>query len=429
MHRRILLGTLTVGLLLATLALSRSQNPPAPAPTGDVSTPIEARNPWSHLKLNNDPDEFHFAIISDRTGGHRGRVFSQAVEQINLLQPEFVLSVGDLIEGYTEKQERINAEWKEFQGFVARLQMPFFYVPGNHDVTNQTMLTTWKEKFGRDYYHFVYRGVLVVALNSDDPVGKSGLGEEQLNWLKQTLEQNKDARWTIVCLHKPLWEYAEGPEKNGWGEAEKLLNGRKYTVFAGHIHRFKKWVRQGMNYYQLATTGGVSRMRGVAYGEFDQIAWVTMKKDGPVIANVLLDGIYGEDMKKPAPSADEPGVATSNRRATYATTGQVFLDGCPLAGARVVFYLIDPATERKTAVADCIVAGDGTFDLSTYRASDGAPAGDYVVCLQPNPGYAPEGVRPLPVAIPAAYQQPEMSPLKATVTGKGPNHFVLELKR
>ena len=74
------------------------------------------------------------------------------------------------------------------------------------------------------------------------------------------------------------------------GADPKLTAGRPYTVFAGHLHHFRKYVRQGQNYYQLATTGGGSRMRGVRYGEFDQIAWVTMKKDGPVMANVLLIG-------------------------------------------------------------------------------------------------------------------------------------------
>ena len=50
------------------------------------------------LKLNDDPDQFHFAVVSDRTGGHRAKVFSRAVQQISLLQPTFVMSVGDLIE-------------------------------------------------------------------------------------------------------------------------------------------------------------------------------------------------------------------------------------------------------------------------------------------------------------------------------------------
>ena len=50
-------------------------------------------------------------------------------------------------------------------------------------------------------------------------------------------------------------------------------------MFAGHIHRYQKFVRQGMNYYQLATTGGGSKLRGLRYGEFDQIAWVTVQED------------------------------------------------------------------------------------------------------------------------------------------------------
>ena len=61
---------------------------------------VQPLNPWNHLELNNDPDHFQFAIVSDRAGGHRPGVFMDAVNKLNLLQPEFVMSVGDLIEGY-----------------------------------------------------------------------------------------------------------------------------------------------------------------------------------------------------------------------------------------------------------------------------------------------------------------------------------------
>ena len=49
--------------------------------------------PWANLKLNNDADQFQFAVVTDRTGGHRANAVSQAVTQLNLLQPEFVVSV------------------------------------------------------------------------------------------------------------------------------------------------------------------------------------------------------------------------------------------------------------------------------------------------------------------------------------------------
>src|SRR5262249_31405298 len=142
----------------ALLAGAVAFSGPKAAPEFDFAT--EKRNPVTHLRLNNARDEFQFAVVSDRTGGHRPKVFARAVEQLNLLQPEFVVSVGDLIEGYSTDAEVLAREWREFQGYVARLEMPFFYVPGNHDIANATQGKLWQEKFGRSYYHFVYRDVL-----------------------------------------------------------------------------------------------------------------------------------------------------------------------------------------------------------------------------------------------------------------------------
>jgi hypothetical protein len=79
---------------------------------------------------------------------------------------------------------------------------------------------------------------------------------------------------------------------------EALQEGnRRYTVFVGHEHHYAKFVRQGREYYMLATTGGGSKLRGVEYGEFDQVGWVTMKDNAPVIANVLLEGVQANDVR------------------------------------------------------------------------------------------------------------------------------------
>src|SRR5688572_20862449 len=112
-----------------------------------------------------------------------------------------------------------------------------------------------------------------------------------------------------------MWDHFKNLDKNGWPEVEKLLQGRKYTVFAGHVHTYRKFVRQGMNYYQLATTGGGSKMRGLEYGEFDHIVWVTMKDDAPVIGNIMLDGILPEDLNRVVTAED--GYIRYNRKPTY----------------------------------------------------------------------------------------------------------------
>ncbi|MEO0639008.1 MAG: metallophosphoesterase, partial [Bacteroidota bacterium] len=142
--------------ILCFLSSLRGQETPAQIII-ESSTTV---NPWNHLEVNNKPSTFQFAIVTDRTGSVRPGVFPDAVNKLNLLQPEFVMSVGDLISGYTEDEEKIDQEWDEFTGFISKLQMPFFYLPGNHDYINDIMARKWKERFGKDYYHFVYKDVL-----------------------------------------------------------------------------------------------------------------------------------------------------------------------------------------------------------------------------------------------------------------------------
>ena len=254
------------------------------------------QKPWNHVDLNNSPSNFQFAIVTDRTGSERPGVFMDGINKLNLLQPEFVMSVGDLIEGYTEDTARLNAEWKEFMGFIDQLDVPFFYVPGNHDITNQVMEDKWNELFGVTYYHFVYNDVLFLCLNSEDHLRGSSrgtIGDEQYEYVKKVLEENEDVKWTLVFLHQPLWIQDNTIR---WPDVERLLKKRKHNVFAGHYHRYFKMERNKGNYIALATTGGGSRMRGRAYGEFDHVVWVTMTDEGPIIANLFLEGIWDEDV-------------------------------------------------------------------------------------------------------------------------------------
>lgn len=289
--------------------------PPAELETGGRKTRVttgvltvdvaETTNPWTHLNFLNNPEQFQFAIVTDRTGGHRPGIFETAITKLNLLRPEFVISVGDLIEGYTDDLHEINRQWNEFMGFTAQLTMPFFYVPGNHDLSNKVMHEQWRLRFGREYYHFVYRDVLFLCVNSEDPV--TSISAEQVEYFRKALDENQDVRWTLLFLHKPLWVHspvnlngneAENYTGAGWLGLEQLLHGRDYTVFAGHVHHYTKAERLGKKYITLGTTGGGSAMRGAFnYGEFDHVVWVTMTELGPLVANLELSGIYDENVR------------------------------------------------------------------------------------------------------------------------------------
>ena len=273
----------------------------------DLAAPGEGK-PWTHQRFRNDPDAFQFAIMADRTGGRRPGIFAKAVGKVNLLQPEFVLCVGDLIDGGTTDQAKLAAEWNEFEGMVKKLEMPFFHLSGNHDISNPVMAKVWRLRFGRPYYAFVYRGVLFLCLDSQGPESDGGWGPRQRQWVRRTLAENKSARWTFVFVHKPLWKYdkhriekaaKEGkgpPTLTGFADVEADLKGRNYTVFAGHEHTFTKYMRHRQRYFTLGTTGGASGLKGPASGQFDHVVWVTMTAQGPRIANLLLSGILDENV-------------------------------------------------------------------------------------------------------------------------------------
>jgi hypothetical protein len=116
------------------------------------------------------------------------------------------------------------------------------------------------------------------------------------------LQEHPDVRWTLLFFHKPAWmvEEYEGYGEDAlaetkWDKIETLLQNRKYTVFAGHIHRYTYRVRQQQDYITLATMGGGSSLRGPVFGQFDHVMWVTMTDDGPILANLMLDGIWDRD--------------------------------------------------------------------------------------------------------------------------------------
>lgn len=281
-------------LLITSLLITSLLMVPAALPAQGVLQLDSSRtaNPWNHLHFHNDPDHFQFAVVSDRTGGHRVGVFGDAVKKLNWLQPEFVMSVGDLIEGYLENTEVLNRQWDEFDSLLAPLEMPFFYLPGNHDISNPVMRELWEQRYGRRYYHFVYKDVLFICMDTNDGEGVM-FGQDQVDYVKRALAENADVRWTLLFMHHPIWVYAPF---NGFDQIEEVLSARPYTVFAGHTHRYLYRERKGRNYYVLATTGGGSSLRGPKFSQFDHITWITMMEDGPRILNLKLDGMLAHDL-------------------------------------------------------------------------------------------------------------------------------------
>jgi hypothetical protein len=100
--------------------------------------------------------------------------------------------------------------------------------------------------------------------------------------------------------------------------------------------------------------------------------------------------------------------------------GKVFVQGKPAAGAAVTFYPRSPAESSQIATA--VVGPDGSFRLTTVSANDGAPPGEYAVCITWSDSIRRDGETLTgPDRLRYRYAAPASSGLKATVQpGKNP---------
>lgn len=291
---------------------------------------LPGAKPWTSEDFNDDAGGFQFLIVGDRTGGANvAGTFGLAINQINLLQPEFVINVGDLIEGYSDDKAELNAEWDHADKMLSGLEMPFFRVPGNHDIANTVAQEVWRERYGSTHYAFVYNDTLFVVLDSEDPprpepegirekidlynrlqtedpeAAKRMLAEfmsdesvvaglavpvefrgDQIAFLKNALEQNADVRWTFLFLHEPAWE----KPSESFEAIRALLKDRKHTFFGGHLHYYDYDLIDGTEYITMGPAGASFHQEGP--GNVDHVMWVTMTEDGPQIANIALKGLF-----------------------------------------------------------------------------------------------------------------------------------------
>jgi len=292
---------------------------------------ISGAKPWTAKEFRNDPENFQFAIIGDRTGGANAQgTFELAMGQLNLLQPEFVINVGDIIEGYSDDKAELNAEWDEVDGMLKKLEMPFFRTPGNHDIAHGIAQQVYLKRHGVTNYYFIYRNTLFMVLDSEDnsrpapppdmkeklelynrlqtedpPKAQAMLAEfmsdeaviaalskpidfpeKQVAWIKKTLADNADVRWTFLFLHEPAWE---NPSES-FKAIQRLLKDRDHTFFAGHLHYYDYDNIDGHEHITMGPAGSSFHHEGP--GNVDHIMWVTMTEDSPQMGNIALKGLF-----------------------------------------------------------------------------------------------------------------------------------------
>ncbi len=261
-----------------------------------------------------DDDEFTFVTLSDIHVHERDNstffstqtdkgisedgdpvFFSEAIRQVNLIRPDFVLMLGDFVRGQRRPGELLR-EYGKFYETLLELEIPAFLLPGNHDqYVNEIDGARWYENnIGPLYYSFDIAGSHFSCLNTyewpeDDRLVMNKLfymeprkwqgqvlGAEdesdpstyssQLAWLDEDLAASRTAPLKVVALHHDPYT----PDGKGYSYAN-IIYGLVYVSAGGG---------QGKQaLLHTVSRHGVHAVFG-GHRHSDEIAWVPCADGG-----------------------------------------------------------------------------------------------------------------------------------------------------
>ncbi|MCK6211363.1 calcineurin-like phosphoesterase family protein [Georgenia sp. EYE_87] len=218
------------------------------APTGplpdEVNFPLakssETSSPEQHCLIGADVQTYNQKEVEYARNG----VFTDLAERTDYAGCG-ALFVGDVV----GDDLSLFPQTRELTGM---LNGPARFLPGNHDLDfdspeREHNFDTFRSQLGPDYYSYDAGKAHVVALNTIEyptvvPPRKSsytyGLGEQQLEWLRNDIAQVPDNQLIVLASHSPLLEfyYSNSHRTKQLQEIYAILEGREVIAVSGHTH-------------------------------------------------------------------------------------------------------------------------------------------------------------------------------------------------
>jgi predicted phosphodiesterase len=255
-------------------------------------------------------NNFHLALLGDRTGGAEPQIYGRVWREIDLLHPDFVLNVGDTIEGNRD-DATVEKQWQDFHALWKRYKhYPLYFTAGNHDIWSALSEKVYiRETRFQPHYSFDYQDAHFTVLDNSRA---AGLDEAQLQFLEKDLKANRNKSPKFVIFHRPYWIE---PLKADAASFPLHRIARQYGVahvISGHGHKFVRMVRDGVQYMEVGSSGGTMRGKllrgeGFSQGNFYHFVWGKVEGSKAQFTVKEIDGAAGRGRMFRAEDWDESG--------------------------------------------------------------------------------------------------------------------------
>jgi hypothetical protein len=371
-----------------------------------------------------DHSSVHFAVIGDRTGSHVAGVYEQAVDEIERLRPDFVVTVGDQIEGYTIDTTVLRTQWDEYYTIVSKFTMPLYITPGNHDITYDGQLPTFEKRVGKAYRSFDINAMHFIILDNSRCETSDKMEPAQVKWLADDLASHASAEKTFVFFHKPFWYNSTALGKSDTLHTLFVKYGVD-AVFTGHFHQYFSGTYDGIAYTGVGSSGGSmapSDPSDLGY----HFAWVTVESDKIVTAPIKIgsvlpwDALTAEQLhtcaevsadaitfSAPLPVTDECTIPQTKITVTVHNKQSDIAIRDTIQWTVPPGWSISPSAERLVVDA----GGSATYPVTIQCSNDLYPLPQVRVRLPFAPGRTMDDFETLPVARQATCCRADEAPI------------------
>lgn len=238
-------------------------------------------------KTQTSENDFSFVFMTDihiteKRNATEGLL--QAIDTINSLAPDFVLTGGDnIMDALGQTYGRSDSLYTLFTQTTQKLNMPMYSTMGNHEVFGlyeKSGVDPSHEEYGKKmyedritqrYYSFDHKNWHFVVLDgvgfTEDRRYYGHVDDEQLEWLKNDLAKNGKERPVAVSIHIPLLSVGQqimndptaplnqGAVVTNAHDVIKILEQyNTKLVLQGHLHFLEDIYYNGIHYI----TGGAA---------------------------------------------------------------------------------------------------------------------------------------------------------------------------